>query len=291
MTENNIPVRVAVTGATGRMGKEIVRCIIETVINQKNEKYDKNIILGAVIARTGSEICGMDAGTIVHSNNTGVIISDDLYVIKDDFDVLIDFTTPDISMEYLKFCVDNNKNIVIGTTGFGADHYSIMRDSSRKIGIVYSANFSIGMNIMLKLLNMITQVIGNTADINIVEIHHNKKIDIPSGTALMMQDVIIKTLSSFVCNHDMLFSNGEDSSIRDNKLCRALSSSSLVSIHSIRAGDVIGEHSALFSSIGENIKITHQACSRAIFVAGALRAATWLKSKIGLFNMWNVLGI
>lgn len=262
MIENNIPVRVAVTGATGRMGKEIVRCIIEIVTNQKQEKYDKNVTLGAVIARTGSEICGMDVGTIIHSNTTGVVISDNLYVIKDDFDILIDFTKPDVSMEYLKFCVDNNKNIVIGTTGFSADHYSVMRDASRKIGIVYSANFSIGMNVMLKLLNMVTQVIGNTADINIVEIHHNKKIDIPSGTALIMQDVIIKTLSS-----------------------------SRVSIHSIRAGDEIGEHSALFSSIGENIKITHQACSRAIFVEGALRAAVWLKSKIGLFNMWNVLDI
>lgn len=297
--DNNIPVRIAVTGATGRMGKEIIRYVIDMKNNknqEKKEKYGKKIILGAVIARVGADICGMDVGAITNNSVTGVKISDNLCAVKDDFDVLIDFTVPAISIEYLKFCLDNNKNIVIGTTGFSQDHYFFIREASRKIGIVYSANFSIGVNVVLKLLNTITYAIGNASDINIIEMHHNKKIDIPSGTALMMQDTIVHALSSFVmCGDNTLLNNKDDINVKinDNEArYTSLSSSSFsVPIHSIRAGDCTGQHSVLFASMGENIQITHKACSRVIFVDGALRSAVWLHSKVGLFNMCDVLSI
>lgn len=281
MMDDNIPLRIAVTGITGRMGKKIIQSITTT-----RGKYNKKIVLGAAITRTGSDICGVDVGFIMKSNSTGIIVTDNLNIIKDDFDILIDFTTPDISIEYLKFCVDNNKNMVIGTTGFSKNYRSLIKDVSQKIGIVYSANFSIGVALMSKLLILITQVIGNVVDINIVETHHNKKIDIPSGTALMMKDIIINTLSSIVTDDSIYCETIHD------RIGHKLSSSYNIPIHSIRAGNVIGEHSVLFSSIGESLQIIHKSCDRVIFSDGALFSALWLgSSKIGLFSMRDVLGL
>lgn len=266
---NNIPLRIAVSGITGRMGKKVIKCVIDS--HQKNYK---EVVLGAVITRSGSNICGTDIGGFIGINDVGIVIVDSLDLIKDNFDILIDFTHPNISIEYLKFCVDNNKNMVIGTTGFSASHQSLIKDASRRIGIVYSANFSIGAILMSKLLNIITCIMGNIVDINIIDIHHNKKADIPSGTALMMKKVINDTLSSMFMNEKIMFSSFN------------------IPIHSIRAGDCVGEHSVLFTGIGENLKITHTATNRLIFAYGALHSAIWLGyTKKGLFNMYDVLGI
>lgn len=286
MANDNIPIRVAVTGVTGRMGKEIIQCII-----QKTQKVlSSKIVLGAALARINSDVCGMDVGTVMKDNiTTGIIITDNLNVVKNDFDTLIDFTVPSKSLEYLDFCVSNNKNVVIGTTGFNKDHQYFIKDISKKIGVVYSANFSIGMTVMLKVLHVITQVIGDFVDIDIIESHHNKKIDVPSGTALMMKDTIIRVLSSiFIKNtkKSQCFNENSKSIYYDR-----LSSYNNIPIHSIRAGDLVGEHSVLFAGIGESLQIIHKACNRAIFVDGALRSAIWLGFKKGLFNMCDVLGI
>lgn len=283
MIDDNIPIRVAVTGVTGRMGREIIQSI--TTIARK--ECNRKIVLGAAISRVGSNVCGMDVGIFMNNNVTGIIITDNLYTVKDDFDVLIDFTSPDISMEYLNFCVNNNKNMVIGTTGFSKDNQCFFKDVSRKIGIVYSANFSVGITVMLKVLSIITQAIGNVSDINIIEAHHNKKIDIPSGTALIMKNIIMNALSSvFVNNTRMLHCNSNS-----DRTLHELFSSYNIPIHSIRAGDLVGEHSVLFTSIGESLQIIHKACSRAIFVKGVLRSVVWLESKVGLFDMCDVLNI
>lgn len=282
---NDVSLRIAVTGATGRMGKALIQCITTTIRKQYNEK----VVLGAVIARTGSNICGMDVGlAIIKKDFLGVIVTDNLNSVKNDFDVLIDFTSPDISIEYLKFCIDNNKNMVIGTTGFNKNHQSFIKDASQKIGIVYSANFSIGVTLMLKLLNIITKVMGNIADINIIETHHNKKIDIPSGTALMMKEIIINTLSSLIIDDKKKINY---SHINNNKKFDELSLRKDISIHSIRSGNFVGEHSVLFASAGEVLQITHKAYSRTIFAEGALYSAIWLSSKKGLFNICDVLNV
>lgn len=254
----NLPLRIAVTGITGRMGKEVLRCIVQ-------RQYQQKIILGAAITRFNSGLCGMDAGEFLKSSRTGVIITDSIELVKENFDVLIDFTSPEATMEYLRFCSENSKNMIIGTTGLNLTFHHLIQDASKKIGIVYSANFSIGMTVMLKLLKEITSIISNFVDIDIIEIHHNKKQDIPSGTALMMRDVFKK--------------NKPETNLVNN-----------IKIHSIRSGDIVGEHTVLFSRIGECLKITHQAFNRIIFVDGAIIAAMWIgASKVGLFDLNDVL--
>lgn len=276
--KNNFPLRIAVSGITGRMGKSVIQCIID------QKKCDQKIELGAVITRIGSDICGIDVGSFIKSDDIGIIITDNLDIIKNDFDILIDFTYPDISIEYLKFCVNNNKNMVIGTTGFSKSHQSFIKNASRRIGIVHAANFSIGIALIIKLLNVITRVMGSISDIDIIEAHHNKKIDIPSGTALMMKDIIMDVLTSISVDTKLNYCAYTD-------VIHKLSSYN-IPIHSIRAGDFVGEHSVLFTSIGESLKIIHTANNRIIFASGALRSAMWLGSdKIGLFDMCDVLGI
>ncbi|URJ25204.1 4-hydroxy-tetrahydrodipicolinate reductase [Candidatus Blochmannia ocreatus (nom. nud.)] len=273
--------RIAVTGITGRMGKKI----IEYFLIKKNKQLSKKIILGAAIVRKNSSICGIDIGTFNKINEFGVKITDNLELIKDDFDTLIDFTAPDISIQYLNFCVKNNKSIVIGTTGFKQQHKNIIRNASKTIGVMYSANFSIGIALILKILHKITKIIGNNADISIIETHHNKKRDIPSGTAIMMQDLIRDTLQSIQTNKSInynlkkrMYPSKQKNIIYD------------IPIHSIRIGNVVGEHTVLFNILGERLEITHKADDRAIFAYGALCAAIWLGcNKKGLFEIHDIL--
>ncbi|WP_159714795.1 4-hydroxy-tetrahydrodipicolinate reductase [Blochmannia endosymbiont of Camponotus nipponensis] len=275
---NSACLRVAVSGVTGRMGEKVLTCIV-----QGEKQFSKKIVLGAAIARSNSNICGMDVGTLIKTNALGVKITDNIESIKDDFDILIDFTAPDISMEYLKFCTNNKKNIIIGTTGFNLTHKSFIKNASQKIGIVFSSNFSVSIALILKILCNITQSIGSSSDINIVEAHHNKKHDIPSGTSLMMKDVICNALRLIQsdkivdCNVDC---TENESVYLDKKIM----------IHSLRAGDIVGEHTVLFTGLGECLEITHKVSDRLIFAHGALRAAVWLGcDKIGLFSVSDIL--
>ncbi|URJ24042.1 4-hydroxy-tetrahydrodipicolinate reductase [Blochmannia endosymbiont of Camponotus sp.] len=275
---NDALLRIAVTGVTGRMGKEIVTCVV------KGEKqFSQEIVLGAAITRLNANICGMDVGVLINTDALGIEITDNLESIKENFDVLVDFTAPDISVEYLKFCVKNNKNIVIGTTGFNQIHKNLILNASHKIGIVFSSNFSIGVALISKLLHKITRIIGGTSDISIIETHHNKKRDIPSGTSLIMQNIIVNALQSIHSNKIM------DSNL-DSTTYSPESSYNDILIHSIRAGDVVGEHTVLFAGSGERLEITHKASDRLIFAHGALRAALWIgRDKIGLFDISDIL--
>ncbi|URJ30237.1 4-hydroxy-tetrahydrodipicolinate reductase [Blochmannia endosymbiont of Camponotus sp.] len=278
---NDALLRIAVTGITGRMGKKIIQCIVKG-----EKKFSQKIILGAAITRSNASICGMDVGKLIKTNTLGITVTDSLELVKNDFDVLVDFTAPSISMEYLKFCVHNNKNIVIGTTGFNKTHEHFIMNASQKIGIVFSSNFSIGIALISRLLHKITHTIGDNSDISIVETHHNKKSDIPSGTALMMQNTIVNALRSTRSNKimdrnvDYTTYSSESSSDRD------------ILIHSIRAGNIIGEHTILFIGPEERLEITHKASDRTIFARGALHSAIWLGyDKIGLFDIGDTLGI
>ncbi|WHL24973.1 MAG: 4-hydroxy-tetrahydrodipicolinate reductase [Candidatus Blochmannia vicinus] len=278
---NNALLRIAVTGITGRMGKKIIQCIII----EGEKKFSRKIILGAAITHSNSSICGMDVGKLMKTDTLGITITDNLELVKDDFDVLVDFTAPSISMEYLKFCVNNNKNIVIGTTGFNQAHEHFIMNASQKIGIVFSSNFSIGIALILRLLHKITRIMGDNSDISLIEAHHNKKRDIPSGTALMMQNTIINALRSIRSNKVM------DCNV-DDTTSSSVPSDRDVSIHSIRAGNIIGEHTVLFIGAEERLEITHKALDRTVFARGALYSAIWLgRDKIGLFDIGDTLGI
>ncbi|WMQ74398.1 MAG: 4-hydroxy-tetrahydrodipicolinate reductase [Sodalis sp.] len=173
---SNTPIRIAVAGAGGRMGRQLIQAVARS----------EQASLGVALSRDGSGLCGIDAGELADIGALGVTISDDLAAAKEDFDVLIDFTRPDASLTYLEFCRQHHKGIVIGTTGFSDAQKEAIYAAAQETGIVFAANFSVGINLMLKLLEKVAQVMGEEADIEIIEAHHRHKVDAPSGTALAM---------------------------------------------------------------------------------------------------------
>ncbi|UVK78646.1 MAG: 4-hydroxy-tetrahydrodipicolinate reductase [Sodalis sp. Ffu] len=266
------PIRIAITGATGRMGHQLIQAI----------KLSDQVILGAALTHPNSEMCGVDVGKLSGGSNLGVIINSKLSAVKEDFDTLIDFTRPEATLEYINFCCRHNKGMVIGTTGFNKLQKITIRDAARQIGIVFTANFSVGANLMLKLLGKTAQIIGNSTDIAIIEAHHRHKVDAPSGTALAMEKSIAKGMGN----------NLSSCAVYNTKKHTGQHTANNISFATIRAGDIVGEHTAIFADIGERLEIIHKASSRIIFANGAIRAAIWLgKNKTGLFDMLNVLSL
>ena len=241
--------RIAVVGASGRMGQTIIE-----VINQ-NDK----VSLGAAL----------DKG-------------DDLNAILDQFDVLIDFTRPEATLEYLNTCVTAGKSMVIGTTGFDNKGLEVINNAAQQIPVVFAPNMSVGVNLSLKLLDMAARVIGEDADIEIVETHHRHKVDAPSGTALKMGEVVANALGRDLASCAVYGREGIEEP-RDRQT---------IGFSTIRGGDVVGEHTVSFFMEGERVEITHKASSRLTFANGAVRAAGWLEGQsAGLYSMQDVLDL
>jgi len=241
--------RIAVVGASGRMGQTIIE-----VINQ-NDKVN----LGAAL----------DKG-------------DDLNAILDQFDVLIDFTRPEATLEYLNTCVTAGKSMVIGTTGFDNKGLEVINNAAQQIPVVFAPNMSVGVNLSLKLLDMAARVIGEDADIEIVETHHRHKVDAPSGTALKMGEVVANALGRDLSTCAVYGREGIEEP-RDRQT---------IGFSTIRGGDVVGEHTVSFFMEGERVEITHKASSRLTFANGAVRAAGWLEGQsAGLYSMQDVLDL
>lgn len=269
---SNTPIRIAVAGAGGRMGRQLIQAVAQS----------EQAALGAALSRDGSGLCGMDAGELAGIGALGVMISDDLAAVKEDFDVLIDFTRPDASLAYLDFCRRHRKGIVIGTTGFSDAQKEAIHAAAQETGIVFAANFSVGVNLMLKLLEKAAQVMGEEADIEIIEAHHRHKVDAPSGTALAMGEAIAGALGRDLADCAVYSREGHTGERKAKSIGFA----------TVRAGDIVGEHTAMFAEVGERLEITHKASSRMTFASGAVRAAVWLSGqKKGLFDMVNVLGL
>ncbi|MFP3019369.1 MAG: 4-hydroxy-tetrahydrodipicolinate reductase [Arsenophonus sp.] len=268
----NLNVRVAIVGAGGRMGRELIKAVSER----------NDIILGAVLERKGSSIVGIDAGELVGIGFLNIIICDDLINVLDKFDILIDFTRPKGTQYYLSVCKKYSKAMIIGTTGFNQIEQKSIEEAAKTIPIVLSENFSVGINLVLKLLEKTAKVIGKYSDIEIIEAHHRYKIDAPSGTALAMGDIIAKSIGCDLRNHAIYDRKGIIGERKNNSIGFA----------TIRAGDIVGEHTAIFVDIGERIEITHKASSRITFANGALKACLWLNGKIcGLYSMKDVLNL
>ncbi|MBK4764757.1 MAG: 4-hydroxy-tetrahydrodipicolinate reductase [Pantoea sp. Brub] len=262
--------RIAISGADGRMGINLLKAI----------NNQKDIYLSAALVKKGSLKVGYDIGELLSIPKTGIKIHDDLNNVIESFDILIDFTNPKSTLEYLHICHKYKKSMVIGTTGFDKLSKLNIYNASKDIAIVFSANFSIGMNLVLKLLEKTTKVMGNSADIEILEFHHSHKIDSPSGTALEMGKTIANIMNWDFNNHVIYNRQG----------LLAERKKKTIGILSLRAGDVVGEHTAIFADKGERIEITHKVSDRMIFAKGAIKAATWLKNKqTGLFNMFDVI--
>lgn len=265
-------IRIAIAGAGGKMGRQLIQSAAQI----------EGVTLGAAFERQGSSLIGSDAGELAGIGICGVTITDNLELAKDQFDLLIDFTRPEGTLAHLNFCVEHKKMMIIGTTGFDDAGKQAITDAAKKIAIVFAANFSVGVNLVLKLLEKATKIMGDYTDIEIIEAHHRYKVDAPSGTALAMGESIAQALN---CNL-------KDRAIYCREGHTGERPKGAIGFSTIRAGDIVGEHTAIFADIGERVEISHKASSRMPFANGAVRAAIWLaKQPVGLYDMREVLNL
>lgn len=264
--------RIAVMGAAGRMGKNLIEAISQA----------EGATLAAAIDRPDSSLIGADAGELAGVGRLGVQLSGDLAAVTDGFDVLIDFTHPTVTLKNLDICRQAGKAMVIGTTGFSAEEKHLLAEAGKQIPIVFAANFSVGVNLCLKLLDTAARVLGDDVDIEIIEAHHRHKVDAPSGTALRMGEVVASALGRDLEKVAVYGREGQTGA-------RARET---IGFATVRAGDVVGDHTVLFAADGERVEITHKASSRMTFAKGAVRAALWLRDRPpGLYDMQDVLGL
>ena len=263
-------IKVAIVGAAGRMGKILIEACAES----------EEAKLTVATEHPESTLIGADAGEVAAIGKNGVIISDSLDSAENDFDVLVDFTRPIPTMNHLDWCVKNKKAIIIGTTGFSDDEKAQIESAGKKIPIVFAANFSVGVTLTLKLLETAARVLGDSVDIEIIEAHHRYKVDAPSGTALKMGEVIADTLGRDLAT-DAVYCRKGVTGERERKT---------IGFQTIRAGDIVGEHTVMFADIGERIEISHKASSRMTFAKGAIRSAAWVTAKPPrVYDMQDVL--
>lgn len=264
--------KVGIFGANGRMGRNLIQAAVE----------DSTAQLTACAVREGSVFAGMDSGLIAGIAANEVYASADLEDMANNSNVWIDFTLPEALSNNIDYCVKHKLNMVIGVTGLEQDLLDKIKQASEHIAIVFAANFSTGVNLMYKLLEITAATVGDTSDIEIIEGHHRYKKDAPSGTAMAIGQVIADTLDRDL-NKVAVYGREGDTGERDPQT---------IGFATVRAGDIVGEHTALFADIGERIEITHKASSRMTFAKGAIRAANWLVGQQnGLFDMQDVLGL
>jgi len=265
-------IRIAIAGAAGRMG----RALIEACHNADGMN------VAAAIEFPGSSLLGADAGELAGIGNLGVSLVDDLSKVADDFDVLIDFTRPEVTVANLSFCANAGKKIVIGTTGLTDEQKIVIDETAKRTGVLFAPNMSVGVNLCFKLLDLAARVMGDDVDIEIIEAHHRHKIDAPSGTALRMGEVVADVLGRDLKECAVYGREGRTGE-RDRQT---------IGFETIRAGDIVGEHTVMFADDGERVEITHKATSRMNFAKGAVRAAAYIMEKdSGLFDMQDVLGL
>lgn len=262
---------IVLSGVGGRMGKALIEAV----------SMNDNAILTGALEHAASPILGQDAGLLV-GKQTGVSVVADMATALENAQVVIDFSRPDGTLKLLDECVKRNIQMVIGTTGFDEDGKAKIRQAAEKIAIVFAPNFSVGVNLLFALIDQAARVLNDGYDIEVIEAHHRHKIDAPSGTALRMGEVLANALG------------------RDLKQCAVYAREGVtgerdpnaIGFATVRGGDIVGDHTALFATDGERVEITHKASSRLTFANGAVRSAVWLANKNnGLYDMQDVLGL
>lgn len=265
-------IRIAVAGVAGRMGKIIVEAITQT----------DGVELGAASVSSGRSELGQDVGQLCGLSSLGIFAVDDLGSCLQDFDILIDFTSPEATLAHLETCMPAGKKMVIGTTGFSDEQKSRIESFAKQGAIVFAPNMSVGVNLCFKLIEQAAKILGDDSDIEIIEAHHRHKKDAPSGTALKMGEIVASTLGRDLADCAVYGREGQIGE-RDSKT---------IGFESIRAGNIVGDHTVMFAGAGEIIEITHKSGSRMTYATGSLRAALWLRDKdTGLFDMQDVLGL
>jgi 4-hydroxy-tetrahydrodipicolinate reductase len=263
--------RVAILGAAGRMGRALIQSL----------SAEPQAQLGAALDRAGSPDLGRDAAVLAGLPESGVTIGTDLAAALPGVDVVIDFTRPDGTMAAIEACLKARKALLIGTTGLDAGQKAAIAEAARSIPVCFSANYSVGVNLSLRLLRIAAQTLGDDYDVEIVEAHHRHKVDAPSGTALRMGEAVAEALGRKL-EEVAVYGREGHTGARDGQT---------IGFATVRGGDVVGDHTVMFLGEGERVEISHKASSRSNFARGALRAAVWLSGKpAGLYDMQDVLG-
>ena len=263
---------IVITGASGRMGQMLLRCVLAS---------DQARLVGAVV-RPGSDWIGQDVGQAMGGAAVGVLATDDAVEAIARAQAVIDFTTPQATLGFAELAAQARAVHVIGTTGFTADDLARLKPAARHAPIIRAGNMSLGVNLLVGLTRRVAAALGEDWDIEIVETHHNRKVDAPSGTALMLGQAAADGRGQAL----------EDlrSPARDG-ITGARTPGS-IGFAAIRGGDVVGEHDVIFATAGERVVLRHLASDRAIFARGALRAALWGQDKgPGEYDMADVLGL
>ncbi|EWH03209.1 4-hydroxy-tetrahydrodipicolinate reductase [Halomonas sp. BC04] len=265
--------RIAIVGVAGRMGRTLVNAV----------QQDAGATLAGGIVEPGSSLAGADIGELAGVGRLGVTAVDSLDAIVEDFDVLIDFTSPQVTLSNLAFCAKHGKRIVIGTTGLDDEELATLDAYRDRMPLVFAPNMSVGVNLTLKLLETAARALGDEGyDIEVIEAHHRHKVDAPSGTALKMGEVVAESLGRTLKEHGVFAREGQCGPRTDKEIGFA----------TVRAGDIVGEHTVMFATEGERIEITHKASSRMTFAKGAVRAARWVADQPnGRYDMQDVLGL
>lgn len=262
--------RIGVLGAGGRMGRILIQAV-------QQAGYQ----LAAAVERPESSLVGTDAGELAGIGSIGVKVAGSLSEVLKDCDVVIDFTAPVATEQHLQLCAEAGVAMVIGTTGFSEQQKQLLNETATRTPVVYAANYSVGVNVSIKLLELASKVFGDSVDIEIVEAHHRHKVDAPSGTALMMGEAIAETLGRDL-KTDAVYCREGHTGARERQS---------IGFQTIRGGDIVGEHTAMFIGEGERVEITHKATNRMNFASGAVRAAAWVVGRDARkYDMKDVLG-
>lgn len=265
-------IKIGVAGAAGRMGSRIIAL---------SKEYEGLKLAGAFEMKEHKDI-GKDAGTLAGAGESGIKLAGSVSDMIDSVDMIIDFTSIESTKENLRAAASKGKAMIIGTTGFTKDDMNEIAPLTKKVPCVMASNMSLGVNLLLKVLQDVAKALGDDYDIEIIEAHHRLKKDSPSGTALKMAQAISEAV-----NRDL-----DEVAVYARKGLVGARTKKEIGIQAVRAGDIVGEHTVIFGGLGERIEITHKASSRDTFARGALRAALWLAGKpAGLYDMQDVLGL
>jgi len=262
---------IGIFGANGRMGRALI-----------SVARAQQLQLTSATVRKGSQLIGVDAGELAGVGKLGLPLTETNSTSVSQADIWVDFTMPEPMLAHLELAVAAKKAMVIGVTGLTDVQYQQLQAASAHIPIVWAPNMSVGVNLLLHLVQTAAKVMGQTADIEIIEAHHRFKKDAPSGTAMAIGASIAKALDR----------NLNEVAVYGREGITGERSQQTIGFATVRGGDIIGDHTALFADLGERLEITHKASSRETFAQGAMRAAIWLQNKQpGLYSMQQVLGL
>lgn len=270
LTDHNHMSKIAIAGAAGRMGRQLMHAVLER----------DDVTLCAATEHPKSDALGMDAGLLIGNEKIGIDIKADIAAFEPAFDTIIDFTSPENTCNLLKYAAASGTKVVVGTTGLDDKAKALLAQTAKKTAVVFASNYSVGVTLTLDLLAQVASVLGDDYDVEVVEAHHHKKVDAPSGTALSMGESVATARGTTL----------KKAAVYSREGIIGARPPGSIGFATVRAGDIVGEHTVMFCGQGERLEITHKATDRMTFARGAVRAAAWISQQgPGLYDMTDVL--